>query len=391
MPGGRRLRLPVGVQDFLPGEAATKRQLEAVLLRLFSSWGYHEVVTPTFEFIDALRGGPAANSEELLYKFIDREGHILALRPDLTTPIARLTATRLRHSLLPLRLCYAANVFRYEAPQAGRTREFHQAGVELIGAGGSRADAEVIALAMEALQAAGLKDFQIGIGQVAVTAAILAELDLRPEEEAALKEVLVGKDLVRLAALLAEYGVPPVRRRQIEDLLLLHGGEEILEQAARLLAGTPAAGHLSELEEVLTALKALGLQQRLFIDLGILRAFDYYTGIVFEGYVPGLGFPVCGGGRYDGLLEQFGFPCPATGFAIGIERLLLARNNIRIASSSVPPKYLVAGPSLALLLREAQRLRQQGAIIELEVSGWTRAEAEQQARDRAVALIWVDD
>ncbi|MDN5348191.1 MAG: phosphoribosyltransferase regulatory subunit [Clostridia bacterium] len=391
MPGVRRLQLPAGVQDLLPAEAAAKRRLEEMLLRLFSSWGYREVVTPTFEFIEALDVGPAASSEELLYKFIDREGHILALRPDLTTPIARLTATKLRHSSFPLRLCYAANVFRYEAPQAGRMREFHQAGVELIGADGSRADAEVIALAVEALQEAGLVDFRIGIGQVAITKAVLAELELQPEAEMAVKEALVGKDLVRLTGLLAQYSVPPAASRRVEGLFGLHGGEEVLERATGLLAGTPAARYLRELEEVFIALKALGLQRYLFIDLGILRAFDYYTGIVFEGYVPGLGFPVCGGGRYDELLEQFGFPCPATGFALGIERLLMARDKAGVAFPPSVPGYLVAGPSPASLLREARRLRQQGAVVELDAQGWSREEAEKQARERGLNLIWVDD
>jgi len=382
----RHLQLPEGVDDFLPGLAAAKRSLENKLLALFMGWGYQEVVTPTFEFAETFQAGQVAAKEEILFRFIDRRGRVLALRPEMTAPIARLVSTRLRKEKLPLRLCYVASVFRYEDPARGRRREFHQAGVELIGGTGVGADVEVVALAVEALLESGLKDFRVGLGQVAITKGVLADLGLEGEALAAVKEALVGKDWVGLGHLCDRYGLRGVARKRLELLFTLHGGHRDLREAIPILGVESAREPLAHLEEVLTVLERYGLGRYLFIDLGILRDFDYYTGLVFEGYVPGLGFPVLGGGRYDGLLAEFGYPCPATGFALGIERVLAARNGEMLPEEG-PQAYLVAGKDLAATLIKAKELRRAGARVELGYS-MSFKEAQKEAAERGLTLVW---
>lgn len=382
------LRLPAGVSDLLPPEAAALRQLEQRLLNCFRSWGYQEVMTPTFEFATTFQAGSQAGEEGALYKFIDRQGRVLALRPEMTAPIARLVATSLRRRELPLRLGYSARVFRYEEPQAGRRREFHQAGVELIGAGGVAGDVEIIALAVESLAQAGLEDFRLGLGQVAVTKGVLQDLALPPEAVAGIKSALASKDLVALERIYDEYHLEGERRRRLELLATIHGGREALEEARACFGRTAAAASLAELSRVWEALGAAGLEKWLFIDLGILRDFDYYTGIVFEGYVPGLGAPVCGGGRYDGLLAQFGYPCPATGFALGLERVLLARGE---TAPACPGGYLVAGRDLAALLKRARELRSKGTAVVLDGESRSRQEAAARAAARGLNLEWIGE
>jgi ATP phosphoribosyltransferase regulatory subunit len=384
----QNFQVPAGVRDLLPGEAGARRLLEQKLLTFFQSWGYREVLTPTFEFIDTFKAGSQAGEEDSLYKFIDRRGRVLALRPEMTAPIARLAATRLWREELPLRLCYSASVFRYEEPRANRLREFNQAGVELIGARGVAADAEIIILAVESLLEAGLKDFRIGLGQVAVTKGVLQDLGLPGPAVAKIKAALASKDLVALERLSGDYSFSGTRRRHLQLLAGLHGGSEALEEARIYFGNTAATAFLDELAAVWQALKAYGLEKWLFIDLGILRDFDYYTGIVFEGYVPGLGAPVCGGGRYDDLLAHFGRPCPATGFALGLERLLTARGED--CSHCSDQGYLVAGGELGAILARARQLRRQGATVIPGEPGENRQQAEARANALGLTLVWLE-
>ena len=187
--------MPGGVRDLLPGEAHCKRELENNLLQLFRTWGYQEVVTPTFEYYEVLAPALGDLLHDQLYRFIDDRGQVMVLRPDMTTPIARLVSTRLQDQELPMRLCYAANVFRRES-HAGRQREFYQAGVELLGAEGPDADAEIIGLAAEALKLAGVKDFRITVGHVDVLQGLLKGAGFSAAEQQQAEIALSKKDLV---------------------------------------------------------------------------------------------------------------------------------------------------------------------------------------------------
>jgi len=316
--------IPSGMRDLLPEEARQRRELENRLVDVFTGWGYQEVATPTLEFYDTLAVEMDAELDSQLYRFFDRDGRLLVLRPDMTTPIARLVATRLRHFSLPLRLFYIANVFRYESPQAGRLREFAQAGVELVGWGEAQADAEVIALAVKALSQAGLRDFQISVGQIQLFNAFMEELRIPEARVRAVKSAVARKDLVALEHLLQEDPILNSHKEEIREVFDLRGGIEVLAKARHLLKSSCFQQALSRLEEVYEHLVKLEVAEMVCLDLGLLRGFEYYTGIVFEGYTADLGFTICGGGRYDNLLGKFGYPCPATGFALGLDRLLLA-------------------------------------------------------------------
>lgn len=319
--------IPAGTRDLLVGEAKKRRILENRLAELFESQGFDEVMTPTLEFFETMAVEMGEELENQLYRLFDRDGRLLVLRPDMTTPIARLAATRMRHHELPLRLFYIANVFRYESPQAGRMREFGQAGVELIGKRESGADAEIIALAVNALRSSGLRDFQLSLGQIPVFNAIMKEVSLPEPVVRQIKSAIARKDLVGLEGVLDAHQVTDGRRELILEISDLQGGREVIGRARSMVNSDYARQAIDRLEDVFDHLGDFGVEEAVQLDLGLLRGFDYYTGIVFEGYTTDLGFTICGGGRYDNLLEKFGFPCPAIGFALGLDRVLLALAN----------------------------------------------------------------
>lgn len=361
------LRIPVGLRDMLPEEAWRKRQLEDKLANLFSLWGYQEVVTPTFEFYEAMTmGNTNDGGGNDLYKFLDRQGHILALRPDMTTPIARLVATRMKEEKLPLRLCYLSNAFSYEEPQIGRQREFFQAGVEFLGCTSGTADGEVVAIAIEALKATGLESFQIHLSQIEVFNGIMEELALTSEGEKEFKTLLARKDFVGVEQLLKAKNMSKDEEARVISLLSLRGGVEVLAEAKNLTRNPRALKGLENLEEVASLLKSYGVEEYVVIDFSILRGFEYYTGVIFEGYAPSLGFSICGGGRYDNLLGQFGYPCPATGFALGIERVLLALARQNLLVEKPPLDYLISYSQQGEeAIRKAKELRLQGKSVAL--------------------------
>nr|MBO2478171.1 ATP phosphoribosyltransferase regulatory subunit [Bacillota bacterium] len=279
-----RRMTPRGLKDFLPKDAARKRAVESALATTFARWGYAEVITPTVEFFECLALGDGPELVEKMYRLFDREGHQLALRPEVTTPIGRIVATRLKDEPLPLRLYYIANVFRYEEPQAGRQREFWQAGVELVGATGPAADAEVIALAVTALAAAGLKDFRLDIGQVGYFNGLMEGAALSQEERRAIRRALLRRDYVALDEALAQSGLPEGKRRLLRELPRLRGREETIARAIEL-ADNPVSREAAEnLGAIYAALAAHGVADRVYIDFGMIKDLDYYTGMVLEGY-----------------------------------------------------------------------------------------------------------
>ncbi|MFZ3172861.1 MAG: ATP phosphoribosyltransferase regulatory subunit [Carboxydocellales bacterium] len=362
-----RLRVPIGVKDMLPEEAWRKRQLEQEFAQLFYRWGYQEVVTPTFEFYQALAvAGSNGEQEQNLFKFMDRQGHILALRPDMTTPIARLVATRMKDALAPQRLFYLSNVFSYAEPQVGRQREFFQAGVEFIGSASGDADGEVVALAIEVLKAAGLKNFQLHLGQMAVFKGIMEEIGLEEQQQRRFKSTLANKDFVGMEEILDTSGADASVKDRVRELLALRGGREVLERAGELIADNPAKKGLDNLKEIYAVLENYGVAEYVVIDFSVLRGFEYYTGLIFEGYAQHLGFPICGGGRYDKLLGQWGHPSPATGFAVGLERIMLALDRQGDALPVPAPDVLLVYPKEKRreAIQLAQKYRREGLAVE---------------------------
>jgi ATP phosphoribosyltransferase regulatory subunit len=313
---------PAGVKDYLPEAVSKLRNIEFHVLECMERGGYSQIITPTLEYYDTV-GAASATEDKKLFKLLDRKGTTLVLRSDMTAPIARVVSSLLKDRPFPLRLAYHSNVFRAIEEEAGREAEFFQTGVELVGDASSEADAEVVALAIACLQAAGVKKFKIALGHVGFLNGLFHEtLRGRAEDQTALKECLLNRDYVGYRETIRRLAVEPEVARGLEGILRLRGAQEICEQAMLVSKDPLAQKSLKHLCEVWEVLKAYGVSEHVLIDLTMIGDFSYYTGLTFEGYSADLGFPVCSGGRYDNLLAQFGRPAPATGFALKTNRIM---------------------------------------------------------------------
>lgn len=356
---------PVGLKDYLPAAAKKLRQIERQTLDCMGRWGYEQIVTPSMEYYDTV-GVASSTSDQKLFKLLNNRGTTLVLRSDMTSPIARVAASLLRDAPLPLRLSYHANVFRSIEEEAGREAEFFQTGVELIGDASADADAEVVALAIASLKAAGIERFKIAVGHVGFLNGLFEEtLQGQAEAQEELKACLLGRDYVGYRERLAALGLSGGVSEELEGILRLRGGQEICDQAMQLSRNETAQASTRHLCEMWDVLKAYGVCDHVLIDLTMIGDFSYYTGMTFEGYAADLGFPVVSGGRYDNLLGQFGRPAPATGFALKTTRLLeLVGLEPDGDDSAVLIGYDEAGRREALI--EAGRLRDSGNTVVTE-------------------------
>lgn len=315
---------PTGVKDYLPGAAARLRRIEFRVLECMEKWGYSQIITPTLEFYDTV-GVASSTEDKKMFKLLDQNGTTLVLRPDITAPIARVVASLMKEETLPVRLSYHANVFRAFEEEAGRESEFFQTGAELVGDPSPEADAEVIALAIASLQAAGVDSFKMALGHTGFLNGLFHEtLRDGEDKQKTLKECLLNRDYVGYRQQLRSFALAPTVEKELEAILRLRGGEEICEQALGITRNPLARESLDHLCRIYEVLKAYGVSQHVLIDLTMIGDFSYYTGMTFEGYAANLGFPVVSGGRYDNLLRQFGREAPATGFALKTTRILEA-------------------------------------------------------------------
>ena len=315
--------IPPGTRDILPDEMRELRALSLALIEAFERFGYGEVSTPTIEYEEVLargdeRGAPVA------YRFFDERGELLAMRSDMTIPIARLIANRFAGEPGPFRLCYLATAYRAIRPQRGQMREFTQAGVELVGASAPEGTTEVVEVLSAALDAAGLNRAVIGLGNATFYADLLDRLGAPASARAEILELLAAHDLVGLEAAVTALGLGASETELLATVPSLRGGSEVLERA-RALGGDLVEDALRPLAETYEALVARGAADRVALDLGLLRDLGYYTGAILEVYDPALGHILGGGGRYDELMGRFGRPLPAAGFALYLERVHVAQ------------------------------------------------------------------
>lgn len=380
--------LPPGVKDLFGTPARRLSRLSRILSDLFECWAYQPIIPPTFEYYDNISRGFDKESSDEIYRFIDPKGHLLALRPDLTVPIARIVATKLYDERLPLRLHYAAPVFRYVEPRAGQQREFWQAGVELIGTDTPSADAEVLALHVAALEAAGLERFQVNLGHMGFLRGILTELDA-PDNLYLIRRAIDRKNRRILAEELDKAGLVGSARDALEALPMLSGGVEILTEAERLAPNGPASIAIRRLSEVYAHLDGYGVADRVTIDLGEVRGMDYYTGITFETFAPGSGYAIAGGGRYDDLLNRYGTSLPAVGFAVQLEHILLVLQQEGIAPDEAHIDALMAHCTHADCLADLADRRARGEHIELDLEGRSVEELRSAAARRGIPAIIV--
>ena len=386
------LQVPYGTRDVLPGEAAARRQMEDKICSLFSLWGYDEVATPTFEYLDTFAGmgQPGAGA----FKFFDRKDNILMLRTDMTTPIARMVATRMRKDESVKRLSYRAQLFRYEEAQAGRQCEFTQCGIEMMGAAGAAADAEVIALAVSTLIEAGLKDFNITLGHMEFINGLIEAAALTEKQAREIKHCLIKRNAAGLEETVEAAKIPEQLADIFKELLFLHGGVVLLEDMQKRVLSRRCRNALENLREIYQLAEAYGVEQYISFDLGLTRSLDYYTGMLFEGYAAGMGYSLIGGGRYDNMMQRFGKPCPATGFALGIDRIALTLERQGKKITGRPETVFVAyGEGKAAEgIRLAGALRGEGKRTKLASRPMIKAEALQAVKENHCnELRYVED
>ncbi|MCU0502155.1 MAG: ATP phosphoribosyltransferase regulatory subunit [Anaerolineae bacterium] len=362
--------LPEGVRDLLFADTAAFRGMEASLQATWSAWGYREISLPTFEYADTLATDVGAAVDAEMYRFFDRHGRTLALRPDMTIPTARVVGTRLFDQPMPLRLAYVGSVFRYEPPRAGRQHEFTQAGVELIGAPGAVADAESIALAVASLRAVGVPAFRITVGHVGFFRGLLAALDLPERLASRLQNAVDRKAEAELALLLAEAAsLPPIARSAVLTLPRLTGDAAVLAAAESICLNTTMMQAIFDLHGLADLLRAYGVEDAISYDLAEVRDLDYYTGITFEGFAPGLGFSLVSGGRYDDLIGHFGPPLPAVGWALTLDRVMLARELQGICAEEPRSDVLLSADVWAACPQWAAQARLLGVKVEIDPLG----------------------
>jgi ATP phosphoribosyltransferase regulatory subunit len=309
--------IPSGTRDVLPDETREVRAITDTLRGVFERHDYGEVYTPALEYESVLARADMAEAKPA-YRVFDESGAVLVLRSDMTVPIARVVATRYPTSEPPLRFCYFAHCYRGVRPQRGHQRELLQAGIELIGSPAPQGTAEALTVLCHALQATGLKDYRIGVGDASLFPALMASLEVPEQARGGLLETLVRRDFVGLQDRLAEAGLSGATAELLLGVPQRRGGPEVLADApAPAVEAVTGMRRLHELLEPEVA-------ERVIFDLGLVRNIGYYTGAVFEVYDPALGAPIGGGGRYDELLGRFGRKLPAVGFALGVDRLHIA-------------------------------------------------------------------
>lgn len=304
--------VPMGTRDVLPEEMAELRQISSSALEVFAAAGYGEVATPALEHEETLRIS-GSDLAESVYRVPDKDGRILTLRFDSTVPVARLAATRYADAQPPLRFCYMQHVYRAIQPKRGESRQFLQLGMELLGLGAPEGDAEAIALLAAVLRAAGLADFRIAIGDVALFNSRITAAGVADTGRQRLLHELHTRDLVGFRRALRDCALDQATRAELERLAVARGKRDLLE-----------AERASDLLALDDQLQAAGASESVIYDLGLVRPLNYYTGTVLEVYAPSSGFPLGGGGRYDNLVGRFGRDLSAFGFSLNLERLHLA-------------------------------------------------------------------
>lgn len=367
---------PRGFRDCLPREALERERLVRRANDVFDRWGYDPIETPVLEVYETLVTA-AGDLEGTAFRLFDSDGRLLALRPDMTMPIARVVSSRLGDEPGARRFRYAGQVFREHESLRGQSRQFTQVGVELVGAGGPYADAEVVSVIVETLSSCGLESFTVAVGDVAVLRAVLGAASAGPDWERSVLAAVHRRDLVSFDRLSREAGVPVVAGEALRSLVRLRGGSEAIGAAANLLESVGVGGVLDDLAATWSVLEASGAADRVRVDFGVMRDFDYYTGIVLEVLAPGIGLPVGGGGRYDDALAAFGTPMPAAGFALGLERLTIALAEQGADFGETPELVLVGGEPLAAFAEAAER-RAAGERVSL-AAGLTGSELESAA------------
>ncbi|MEF2764723.1 MAG: ATP phosphoribosyltransferase regulatory subunit [Mediterraneibacter sp.] len=337
----QKMHTPEGVRDIYNRECETKLAIQKKLSTVLHLYGYQDIQTPTFEYDDVFRKEIGSTSTKELYRFFDREGNILTLRPDITPSVARAAATLFETEDFPIRLCYAGNTFTNHTSYQGRLKENTQLGAELIGLDSIEADAEMLAMVVDGLKRTGLKEFQVNIGHVDFIQSLLEATGLEDDEMDEIRTLINNRNYFGVEEILDNRLVKESVKEAFHILPELMGGPEILESAARIAPSAEARLAVTRLQQIYKLLRLYKAEDHVTFDLSMSGSYGYYTGIIFRAYTYGTGDAVVRGGRYDHLLEKFGKSTPSIGFAIIIDELMSALNRQKISVQTAKRNLLV--------------------------------------------------
>ena len=365
----RIFHTPEGVRDIYNGECSQKRKVQEKIHRVFHQYGYEDIETPTFEYFEVFSREVGTIPSRELYKFFDREGNTLVLRPDFTPSVSRACATYFNPDEEPVSLCYTGNTFINNSSYRGRLKETTQMGVEHIGDESADADAELLAMTVECLLAAGLTDFQVSVGQVDYFKSLLKEAELDTEAEERLRTLISQKNSFGVEEFVEEQKLKEGIARAFVEIPQMFGSADVLKKARSLTNNARALEAVARLEEIYEILKIYGYEKYVSFDFGMLSKYQYYTGIIFQAYTYGTGEPMIKGGRYNGLMKHFGKPAASIGFAIEVDNLLLALSSQKLLSEKEeePEVILYEAQERAEAIEKARKLRAQGHSVSLRL------------------------
>ncbi len=361
------LHTPEGVRDIYGTEYARKLSVEDSLRKKLISFGYEDIQTPTFEYFDVFSREIGTTSSKDLYKFFDKEGDTLVLRPDFTPSIARCAAKYFMEESIPLRFCYIGNTFINTSDLQGKLKEVTQLGAELIGEASVEADAEMINLVIEALLNTGLTNFQVSIGQVEYFKGLCEEAGIDEETELRLRECISAKNYYAAEDILNQAGVSDADCKLILTTTDMFGSIDALREAKKAIHNERSLKAIAHLERLYEVLSLYGTESYVSFDLGMLNKYRYYTGIIFKAYTYGIGDALVKGGRYDALLCHFGKEAPAIGFAAVVDDILeaLSRQNVAVPVPFRKQTLTYTDADYAKVLQTAQEMRKNGVAVEM--------------------------
>ena len=363
----RIFHTPEGVRDIYSQECSRKQKLQEKLHRVFHQYGFEDIETPTFEYFEVFSKEVGTIPSRELYKFFDREGNTLVLRPDFTPSVSRACATYFNPEKEVVSLCYTGNTFINNSSFRGRLKETTQMGVERMGDDSPEADAEILAMTVECLLATGLTEFQVSVGQVDYYKAIFAQTGLSQEEEEELRELISQKTYFGVEELVKNKNMDKSLARVLSQLPQMFGSTEVLEKAKSLTDNPQALKAVARLEEIYELLKVYGYEKYVTFDLAMLSKYHYYTGIIFQAYTYGTGEALIKGGRYNQLMKHFGKPAASIGFAIVVDNLLMAlsRQKIEMEEEEGVTVITYRKENRIQAIQKAKELRAQGRNVAL--------------------------
>lgn len=361
------LHTPEGLRDIHCEETEKKHFLQERIRSVFNQYGFKDVQTPTFEFMDVFNNKCATIDLKDLYKFFDRDGNIMVMRPDITPSIARLIATGYNKNTTQKRLCYLGNVYRNSESYQLKLREFTQAGIELIGVDSADTDAEIIAIAIHSMLATGLREFQIDIGQAGFFKGLLKEVGLADRYEEELRKLIDEKNYIAVEELLDDLDIDETHKQILLDLPKLFGQVDVIEKARLITTNKVALKALDRLEAIYEILCDYEVEKYVSFDLGMVSQINYYTGIVFRGYTFGTGASIIDGGRYNHLIKEFGYDTPAVGFALVVDEVMnsIERQGVEITGERIDTLLLYNAETRHMAIKVAHEMRLSGMKVEV--------------------------